>query len=66
MLWSNGRRRIGKAECSTKPRRSEEKTKAEKRLQKRIESYNSTMRHATHKPTGPETKGYHRPGSLKK
>jgi len=40
-------------------------TRAERRLQKRIEFHNAVMRRPTHKPMGPETDGYRRPGSLK-
>lgn len=59
----NGKNRRGRPENTCEPRKRTTPTKAEKRLQKRIDGYNETMRRPTHKPMGPETNGYHRPGS---
>lgn len=58
-----GKNRKGRPECATQPRTRTLPTKAEKRLQKRIEHHNAIMRRPTHKPMGPETGGYRRPGS---
>lgn len=58
--------RKGRPENTCEPRKRTLPTKAEALLQKRIEHHNTIMRRPTHKPMGPETGGYKRPGSLKK
>lgn len=60
-----GKNRKGRPMCSTKERKRTAPTKAERRLQARIESFNAFMRRNIHKPMGPESDGYHRPGSRK-
>lgn len=58
-----GRQRRGKPKCSTKPRRiAGMKTKAEKRLENRIASYNASARILGIHDARAE--GYHKPGSL--
>lgn len=57
-----GHNRNGKAKCSTKPRKRNGKTKAEKNLGKRVDSFNAACRVLGIKD--PRAEGYHKPGSL--
>ena len=62
-----GRNHVGPVERSTKPRKRTTPTKIERRLQKRVESYNTwrVILERRGKGLGPNASGYHRPGALK-
>lgn len=61
----NGKNRKGPPDNTCLPRKpTTGKTKAEVRLQRRIEHHNTIMRRGLQKGMGPETRGYRRPGSL--
>lgn len=57
-----GKNRRGAPECWTEPRVRTTPTKAERRLDARIQSYNNALK--TMMRPGPNPDGYHRPGSL--
>lgn len=59
-----GHNRRGRPECATRARKRNGPTKAERRLQRRIESYNAAIRALRSGKIGPDPSSYHRPGSL--
>lgn len=58
--------RAGKGTNTCAKRKRTKPTKAEKRLKVRLNEYDRWPKGRTHNPTGPESNGYHIPGSLKK
>lgn len=62
----NGRNHSGPKSNTCARRKRTKPTNAERLLQRRLRQHAAVTLRPTHKPTGPEQKGYRRPGSLKK